>query len=297
MTETNDAFNESLLQDRIEETQATIEKYGGGNFCLSFSGGKDSTVVHELLDMALPGNTIPRVFCNTGIEYNKIVEFVQKKAEEDSRFHIIKPSVPIQTVLREYGYPFKSKEYSHVLDIYQRHGWTKTVRSYCNEVDEIYGLRYKCPDKLKYQFTDDFGIRVSDKCCNFLKERPFINWQKENRKPYAILGIMRSEGGRRITAHCHAFRGGKFWHFQPLAAVDKQFEDWFIERYGIELCELYKPPYNFDRTGCKGCPFNVHIQRELNTLEKYFPEERKQCELIWKPVYEEYRRIGYRLKN
>ena len=27
------------------------------------------------------------------------------------------------------------------------------------------------------------------------------------------------------------------------------------------------------------------------------PNERKQCEYIWKPVYEEYRRLGYRLKK
>ena len=30
--------------------------------------------------------------------------------------------------------------------------------------------------------------------------------------------------------------------------------------------------------------------------DKVLPNERKQCEFIWKPVYEEYRRIGYRLK-
>ena len=34
---------------------------------------------------------------------------------------------------------------------------------------------------------------------------------------------------------------------------------------------------------------------ELETLEKYLPEERRQCEYLWKPVYDEYRRIGYRL--
>ena len=32
-------------------------------------------------------------------------------------------------------------------------------------------------------------------------------------------------------------------------------------------------------------------------LEKFFPSERKQCEMIWKPVYDEYRRINYRLKG
>jgi hypothetical protein len=30
-------------------------------------------------------------------------------------------------------------------------------------------------------------------------------------------------------------------------------------------------------------------------MEELLPNERKACEVIWKPVYEEYRRIGYRL--
>lgn len=27
----------------------------------------------------------------------------------------------------------------------------------------------------------------------------------------------------------------------------------------------------------------------------YMPIERRQCEIIWKPVYDEYRRLNYRL--
>lgn len=65
----------------------------------------------------------------------------------------------------------------------------------------------------------------------------------------------------------------------------------------VDICDIYKEPYNFPRTGCKGCPFAINLQEELDILEKYFPAERKQCELIWKPVYDEYRRIGYRLKK
>lgn len=61
--------NEFILFDRLEVIKNTIQKYGEEKFYLSFSGGKDSTVVHHLLDMALPDNKIPRVFCNTGIEY------------------------------------------------------------------------------------------------------------------------------------------------------------------------------------------------------------------------------------
>jgi hypothetical protein len=32
-------------------------------------------------------------------------------------------------------------------------------------------------------------------------------------------------------------------------------------------------------------------------MERLLPAERKQCEYIWKPVYEEYRRLGYRLRK
>lgn len=32
-------------------------------------------------------------------------------------------------------------------------------------------------------------------------------------------------------------------------------------------------------------------------MKKYLPDEYKQCEMLWKPVYDEYRRIGYRLKK
>ncbi len=74
--------NEFLLEDRLNVIRDTIAKYGEENFYLSFSGGKDSTVVHHLLDMAIPGNKIPRVFANTGIEYNAIVEFVRERERE-----------------------------------------------------------------------------------------------------------------------------------------------------------------------------------------------------------------------
>lgn len=60
---------ELLLYDRIEIIKQTIQKYGEENFYISFSGGKDSTALHHLIDEALPQNKIPRVFINTGIEY------------------------------------------------------------------------------------------------------------------------------------------------------------------------------------------------------------------------------------
>ena len=73
--------NEFLLEDRLQKIRQIINKYGEDNFYVSFSGGKDSTVLSALVDMALPNNTIPRVYANTGIEYKLILEFVERERE------------------------------------------------------------------------------------------------------------------------------------------------------------------------------------------------------------------------
>lgn len=150
---------------------------------------------------------------------------------------------------------------------------------------------------LEYQFHEEMSFRISPNCCDRLKKDPLHKWSKENNKSYAIIGIMPDEGGQRITAQCLAFKNDKLFAFQPLVPVTKEWEEWFIKEYDIEICDIYKPPYNFHRTGCKGCPFALELQKELDILEKFFPAERKQCEFIWKPVYDEYRRLGYRLRK
>ena len=292
--------NELMLQDIVEKIQMTIEKYGESNFYIAFSGGKDSTVLHWLVDYALPNNKIPRVYANTGIELNMVRDFVCEMQKLDSRIYIIKPSVPIKQMLETEGYPFKSKAHSCYVDKYQRKGMEyKSVRAYIGAEKTLKGkdIFNPCPKRLMYQFTSENQLRISDRCCKKLKEEPLEKWRRENGKQYGIVGIMRSEGGRRENATCLSFVAGKLKLFQPLVQIDKQWEDWLIDTYKIQICEIYKPPYNFERTGCKGCPFALKLQNELDLLQKYFPNERKQCELIWKPVYDEYRRIGYRLKK
>lgn len=196
-------------------------------------------------------------------------------------------------MLEEEGYPFKSKDHAAVVASYQNGNTNgKWVISYLAKTG-----RYGCPDKLRYQFSDECHLKISDKCCVRLKEDPLHKWQKENKKPYGIVGIMRAEGGRRNSANCLAFNGNKLINFQPLAPLTKEWEEWFIKEYNVKICDIYNEPYNFDRTGCKGCPFNPKLQESLDILEKYFPAERKQCEIIWKPVYDEYRRLRYRLRD
>ena len=289
--------NMFLLGDRLQKIRQIINKYGEDNFYISFSGGKDSTVLHYLIDMALPGNKIPRVYANTGIDLNMVRDFVFELQKKDDRIIIIRPSVPIKPTLENDGYPFKSKEHSRWLRYYNKLGKSYGVKNYIGEGDKT--LWRPCPKKLLYQFTDDFKnrLKISDMCCVRMKEEPLMKWSKDNNRPYNINGIMRAEKGRRNKANCLTFSGNKLVSFQPMVPLTQEWENWFIEKYDIEICKIYKEPYNFERTGCKGCPFALHLQHELDTLEKYFPAERKQCEIIWGPVYDEYRRINYRLKG
>lgn len=155
----------------------------------------------------------------------------------------------------------------------------------------------RVPNVLKYQFTDNFNLKVSDACCLKIKEEPLKNWQKQNGYKHKILGLMAEEGGRRSTqAKCQSFRGDSLT-FNPLIKVTNDWLDWFIKTYNIELCALYYPPYNFTRTGCKGCPYSLRLAEQLAVMAQYFPEEYKQTLAIWQPVYKEYRRINYRLKQ
>lgn len=213
--------------------------------------------------------------------------------ERDKRIVLVTPSCNITETLKKYGYPFKSKEHSLYVSVYQNSGNTKTVERYLNR-----GNRFECNEKLKYQFSENFQIKVSNKCCYKLKKEPAERWAKENEKNITITGMRSGEGGLRTTLKgCAVFDEGKLKKFHPLQPVEESFIDWFIQEYEIELCELYYPPYNFKRTGCKGCPYNIELQKQLDLMKYYLPAEEKQCEMIWKPVYDEYRRIGYRLRN
>ena len=292
--------NELLLFDRIEAIKSINQKHDlENNAYLSFSGGKDSTILHYLLDIALPNNNIPRVFIDTGIEYQMIKEFALKMAEIDKRFVIIKSLTPIKPMLEKYGYPFKSKE--HSLRVYQFNRGTndKYIKKYLTGFDHNgKPTTFICPKILKYQFEVSGKYNYSNLCCYKLKKEPAHKYEKSSGRKIVITGMRNEEGGNRAKLGCIiTSTKGKLLKFHPLIKVNEEWENWFIEKQGIKLAALYYPPFNFKRTGCKGCPFAIKLQEELDTLEKLLPIEKKQCEAIWKPIYEEYRRIGYRLRK
>jgi len=99
-------------------------------------------------------------------------------------------------MLKQKGYPFKSKEHAHKLSIYQNSGMTKAVDRYVKGLRNDDTLsKFSCPKSLLYQFTDDFELKVSEKCCDELKKKTVHRYEKQSRRTVAIIGLRTAEGG------------------------------------------------------------------------------------------------------
>ena len=286
---------EFMLEDRIAKIKAINEQYDlEHNAYISFSGGKDSVILSYLIDLALPNNQIPRVYANTGIEYNDVVRYVKDIAVKDSRFVILNQDKNIRKTLETYGYPFKSKEHSLRLSEFNKGSNAFFIKKYITGIDKNNkDTHFKCPKCLLYQFAERGKYNFSRECCYKLKKALLHKWQKDNHRKMVITGMRNEEGGNRARLTCLTNNAHKF---HPLIVVTETWENDFVEQFNIKLCKLYYPPYSFERTGCKGCPYNEEIQKDLNTIYKLLPNEYKQIIKLWKPVYDEYIRIGYRLK-
>ena len=102
------------LEDKIRFSQKRIEqwvnKFGENGTYISFSGGKDSTVLLHLVRSIFPN--VPAVFVDTGLEYPEIKKFVKTF----DNVEIIRPKMMFNQVLDKYGFPIISKEVSECVD-------------------------------------------------------------------------------------------------------------------------------------------------------------------------------------
>lgn len=86
-----------------------VDAFGEDGVYVSFSGGKDSTVLLDLVRKDFPN--IPAVFVDTGLEYPEIRDFV--RGFENVVW--LKPKMNFKQVIEKYGYPFFSKEVSECI--------------------------------------------------------------------------------------------------------------------------------------------------------------------------------------
>ena len=92
---------------RIEEFVRTLG--GTDKVYISFSGGKDSTVLLDLVRSVYPD--IEGVFSNTGLEFPELVEFVKTK----ENITMVRPKKSFKQVIEQEGYPIISKKTSRML--------------------------------------------------------------------------------------------------------------------------------------------------------------------------------------
>ena len=96
-----------MTERRIQEW---IEEFGEEGVYVSFSGGKDSTVLLDIVRKDFPN--VKAVFIDTGLEYPEIRKFVRMFDNVDW----LKPKMTFKQVIEKYGYPFISKEVSECVD-------------------------------------------------------------------------------------------------------------------------------------------------------------------------------------
>ena len=98
-----------MTQQRIREWY----NYWHGDVVISFSGGKDSTVLAHLVHDLYPD--VPMVFSNTGLEYPEIQEFARRMGAE-----FVRPKMRFDEVISKYGYPIIGKEVAEAIQYARR---------------------------------------------------------------------------------------------------------------------------------------------------------------------------------
>lgn len=300
MNETNYGISKDFLYAMVELAKIRIRKaydLTDGDTYLSFSGGKDSTIVAELVKMTYLPSKIPFVFANTGIELRATLDFV--KQYDYDNIHIIKPRKPFGHVLKEFGFPAISKLKSDLLSTYQKNIDNPMEFARCRQLItgemEKGGVKQGKLSQVALKFDDfhflhpDLEYKVANKCCQYMKKYPFEDFAKEYGMKGTITGMRRAEGGVRAMKHstCTTIKklnNEEFIQISPIIDWSDELCDMFIEEFNVKLSKAYTE-YGCVRTGCAGCPFSRNVGDELKILHDHEPLMYKATMKWLKNVY------------
>lgn len=248
-------------------------EYFNGDIYVSFSGGKDSRVLLDIVRIAYPN--VPAVFVNTGLEYPEIASFVKTI----DNVVTLRPQMPFHKVIEKYGYPIISKEQAQKIREVQG-GTTQHMNDYYRNGVVKNGYKSGSVSKKWQYLMDQQEIKVSEKCCDIMKKRPFHLYEKNTgKKPF--VGTMAGESMLRsqsISKHgCNAF-GMKKPQSRPLSFWNESDVWEYIKTNNLSYSKIYDMGY--DRTGCMFCMFGVHLEKYPNRfqkMEKTHPKQYKYC--------------------
>ena len=281
------------LERKIQVTQTRIlewiQRWGEDHVYVSFSGGKDSTVLLDLARRVLP--SIPAVFCDTGLEYPEIRKFVN--TFENVTW--IRPEKRFDEVIKECGYPIVSKEVSRCVR-HARNGSPYAISRFngCN-TDGTYSP-YKERNFKRWSYLVDAPFPISDQCCEIIKKKPFKAYEKTSGKR-PIIAIMADESNLRRTQWlqhgCSVF-GGARPISKPMSFWTEQDVLQYIQQFNIPMCSVYGDIVQHkrgklkttgeSRTGCMFCMFGAHLDKPPNTFQRMQLTHPKQWEYCMRPI-------------
>lgn len=119
-----------MTQERI---RSWVNEFGEDGVYVSFSGGKDSTVLLHIVRSMYPN--VKAVFVDTGLEYPEIRDFV--KTFDNVEW--LKPKMNFRQVIEKYDYPFISKEVSECVYGARKYIKILTDRQTDNTLQCFYG--------------------------------------------------------------------------------------------------------------------------------------------------------------
>ena len=297
-----------MTKARIREW---VSRFGTDGVYVSFSGGKDSTVLLHLVREEYPN--IEAVFVNTGLEYPEIQKFV--KSFENVT--ILRPKMSFVDVIKKYGYPLVSKSVSHAIRFAMKGSkWA---------VNAMNGLHSITGEKNNYN-EDRYGIYnsllnvdflISDACCGVMKESPLNTHTKKFAKN-PFIALLTEESTRRqmswLKYGCNTFDSDKP-SSKPMSFWTEQDVLQYISQNNIPIASVYGEiiPNTFNdgqmaidnslvdlkctgcqRTGCIFCGFGAHLEKgegRFERLKRTHPKQYEYCigggeyneEGIWQP--------------
>ena len=305
---TKEAARKLMALDLTAKELTTYEKLDewytawGGQCYVSFSGGKDSTVLAYLAARYLASFRTPPwelnlVFVNTGLEYPEIQKFVNEYAawlrgafpRVTVNLVRLRPKMNIRQVVTKYGYSIVSKEVAGAVYQARKNPNCDKAKKLRGEILDKDGNKstWNCDN---WAFLLDAPFFVSSECCHIMKKRTAHTYERENReKP--IVAMMAEEERQRFqtwtATGCNAFEGkrpmGKpmsFWteqdvlrfivdHQLPYASVygDIVASDGEND-YGATLIDCKLHCTGCRRTGCMFCAFGAHLEKGVNRFER-----------------------------
>ena len=284
------------LDRKIQVTQTRIMEWyikNNGNVYVSFSGGKDSTVLLDLSRRIYPD--IPAVFIDTGLEYPELREFVKTIPNVTW----LKPEMNFRKVIETYGYPIISKNVSRAVHDVKKLGkncWS--ARTFDGRATGLYNYK-------KYNYLIDSPFKISDQCCYVMKKKPAKNYERQTGNK-AIIGTMACESQARRIAWlhngCNSF-GGKNQKSQPMSFWTEQDVLQYLKEYNIPYAPVYGDivqekngkykTTRLHRSGCVYCAYGVQREKEPNRFQMLKETHPK----LWEYCMRDWDKGGLGMKN